>query len=426
MRPNVQNRVISFQASHEAAVEWMYLDQLSKVTVGIGQLIDSPEAAVKLGGFVHKGSNVLATDSEIRQEWQMVKSSGTAGRYKLLEGKTNLRLPRAVIDKIALANAKGIVTTLKGMGHAWDSYPADGQLGLLSLGWIGIMKYPKCLNYVKQGNWFYAAGEATFPTSPARQADQQRLLRNAGRVIARGLDPNILWFDQPSYGRSFFFTGNRYLSYDIRGNFIEPGRPVLIDSGSNPAHDWPDFAKVGFADGIDAALNWGDGRVFFFKKNQYLAYNIASNTIVTPPTLIDSGRNPAHDWPGFAAVGFGDRIDAALNWGDGRVFFFKGNMYLTYDTIKNQIIAPPLLIDSGFNLPTDWIGMAAAGFANGIDTAINWGDGRIFFFKDDRYISYAIHPGKVIDSKPIEIGAAWPGFGSSGFSRGLTAAVDWG
>lgn len=106
---------------------------------------------------------------------------------QLLEHRTNLRLPRLVIEKIAFQKADANVNYLKRKGHPWDSYPADGQLGLLSLGWIGIGNYPKCLDYVKKGNWFYAAGEATCRTSQRRQEDQQGLMRNAGRVIARGL-----------------------------------------------------------------------------------------------------------------------------------------------------------------------------------------------------------------------------------------------
>jgi len=426
MRPSVQNRLISFQADLEREVPWMYLDSLGKVTIGIGKLIDNPNDAVKLGGFVRKSDNAPATEQEIRNEWQMVKTSGTAGQsYKLLESRTNLRLPSDRIHQIAFDYANGIINYLKGKGHAWDSYAADAQLGLLSLGWIGLGSYPKCLGYVKSGNWFYAAGEASFPTSPKRQASQQRLLRNAGRVIARGLDPEVLWFDQPTQGRAFFFKENRYLSYDIKGNFIEPGRPALIDSRGNPANDWPGFANVGFSNGVDAAINWGDGRVFLFKGDKYLSYNIQTNSIAKPPVLIDSGNTPATDWPNFKLAGFSSGIDAAINWGDGRAFFFKGGLYLTYDIAKNQIILPPLPIDSGINPAADWQGLAATGFANGIDSVINWGDGRVFFFKGDRYIIYDIHPGKINGATRL-IGSEWTGFTANGFANGITAAVDWG
>ena len=343
----------------------------------------------------------------------------------MLEGRTSLRLPPERIHQIAFNYANTIINALKGQGHAWDSYSADGQLGLLSLGWIGLGKYPKCLSYMKLGKWFYAAGEATFPTSPKRQASQQRLMRNAGRVLSRGLDLEVLWLDQPTQGRAFFFKENRYLSYDIKGNFIEPGRPALIDSRSNPANDWPGFASAGFSNSVDAAINWGDGRVFFFKGDKYLSYNIQSNTIVRISVTIDSGNNPANDWAGFKLAGFSKGIDAAINWGDGRAFFFKGGLYLTYDIAKNQIILPPLPIDSGINPAADWQGLSAAGFADGIDSAIQWGDGRVFFFRGDRYVIYDIYPGK-INGGVRSISSEWTGFTANGFANDITAAVDWG
>jgi hypothetical protein len=49
MRYILQKRLVSFQASHEAVVEYMYLDSKFLVTVGIGFLIDSPDSAIRLG-----------------------------------------------------------------------------------------------------------------------------------------------------------------------------------------------------------------------------------------------------------------------------------------------------------------------------------------------------------------------------------------
>src|SRR5258708_35150435 len=103
MRQAAHDRLISFQSSFEGKIEWMYLDSLSKVTVGIGKLIDSPDAAVKLGGWVHKSDGSPAVELEIRAEWELVKASGTAGHYKQLEDKTNLRLPTGYIDQIAFS-----------------------------------------------------------------------------------------------------------------------------------------------------------------------------------------------------------------------------------------------------------------------------------------------------------------------------------
>ena len=114
MRLSVQNRLISFQADLEGEIQWMYLDSVSQVTVGIGQLINSADAAVKLGGFIRKSDNAPATEQEIRNEWQLVKTSGTAGKYKLLEGRTSLRLPPERIHQIAFNYANTIINLSSG------------------------------------------------------------------------------------------------------------------------------------------------------------------------------------------------------------------------------------------------------------------------------------------------------------------------
>ncbi len=307
MGDSVRNRIVSFNTAFEGFVEWMYLDQKSKVTVGIGRLIDNPDQAVQLGGFVHKTDGSPATEQEIRNEWQMVKNSKTPGKWYELKERTNLRLPRSVIERQALQYAEGIVANLKRQGYDWDNYPADGQLGLLSIGWIGLGSYPKCLGYVKKGNWFYAAGEATFPTSKKREEAQQKLFRNAGRVKARGLDPDVLWFDNPTAGRAFFFKGDKYLTYDIANNrIITP--PALIDSWGDPTKDWKGMAAAGFANNLDAAVNWCDGRVFFFKGNEYVRFDIHPGQV--------SWKLPiAGNWPGLNETGFDSGITAALDWG---------------------------------------------------------------------------------------------------------------
>jgi hypothetical protein len=46
---------------------------------------------------------------------------------------------------------------------------------------------------------------------------------------------------------------------------------------------------------------------------------------------------------------------------------------------------------------------------NTIDAAINWGDGTVYFFKDDQYYSYNTQSGKVEDGYPKNIADGWPG-----------------
>jgi len=62
----------------------MYLDSKSLVTVGIGFLIDSQGSAIRLGGLTRKTDGTPATEQEIRDEWDLAKNSGTAGKWKSL------------------------------------------------------------------------------------------------------------------------------------------------------------------------------------------------------------------------------------------------------------------------------------------------------------------------------------------------------
>jgi hypothetical protein len=71
-------------------------------------------------------------------------------------------------------------------------------------------------------------------------------------------------------------------------------------------------------------------------------------------------------WPGFAAAGFASNIDAALDWGNGKVYFFKGPNYLRFDKIDNKV-------DDGYPLPIagNWPGVSEAGFGSGITAIVD-------------------------------------------------------
>jgi hypothetical protein len=64
--------------------------------------------------------------------------------------------------------------------------------------------------------------------------------------------------------------------------------------------------EQGSADGLDAAVNWGNGSAYFFRGDAYLRYDIGSDSVdASYPLLV------AESWPGFDAAGFGVHLDAA-------------------------------------------------------------------------------------------------------------------
>jgi len=207
----------------------------------------------------------------------------------------------------------------------------------------------------------------------------------------------------------YLFGGPTYVTYDRGDDRIDlPGQPRPIDP------DWPGFAAAGFGGGADAAINWANGYVYFFKGNRTLAYDIAHNKIAPGHPLAI-----APYWPGFAAAGFDSGVDAAVNWGDGRAFFFKGDRYLEY-RIADDTLAP----GHPASIAAFWPGFAAAGFGSGIDAAINWGNGLAFFFKGPLYLRYVIADNRLDPPYPLPIALHWPGFFEAGYTAGIRAPVD--
>lgn len=69
--------------------------------------------------------------------------------------------------------------------------------------------------------------------------------------------------------------------------------------------------------------------------------------------LQHTGSYPINsNWTGVWSSGF----DAALNWGNGKVFFFRGSQYMRYDLVKNKV-------DPGYpkSIAFNWGGLHSSG-----------------------------------------------------------------
>jgi hypothetical protein len=121
-------------------------------------------------------------------------------------------------------------------------------------------------------------------------------------------------------GKAYFFKGSQYLRYDWATDSPENGYP-------QPLSAWG-LTGV-FAGGIDCALEGAGpygGRAYFFKGNQYTRYDWAADKL-------DSGYpQPLSAWK--LSGEFAGGIDAAVNGiGQyaGKAYFFKSNQYVRYD-----------------------------------------------------------------------------------------------
>jgi hypothetical protein len=206
----------------------------------------------------------------------------------------------------------------------------------------------------------------------------------------------------------FFFSNGSYLRYDRGDDRVDDGYPLAV------AGNWPRLAESGFGSGIDAAMNWGNGKAYLFRGGQYLRYDLAADRVDDGYPMPIAGQ-----WPGVAEAGFDSGIEAAVNWGNGKAFFFRGDKYVRYDIASDRA-------DNGYPMPIagQWPGMMEAGFDSSIDAAINWGNGKAYFFRGGQYLRYDIADDRVDPGYPLAIAGQWEGITESGFAGGVRAVLD--
>jgi hypothetical protein len=189
-------------------------------------------------------------------------------------------------------------------------------------------------------------------------------------------------------GKAYFFRGNQYLRYDPKTDKVDPGYPRPI------AGNWPGFPPE-FEAGVDAVVVWNNQKAYFFKGDQYLRYDMVADKVDPGYPVPIAGH-----WPGLWTYG----INAAVVWPNGKAYFFKGSQYICYDIAKDKG-------DPGYptDIRTHWAGFPAA-FAQGIDDAVVWNNGKAYFFKGSEYIRYDIAADKTDASYPQPTAQNWHGF----------------
>ena len=145
------------------------------------------------------------------------------------------------------------------------------------------------------------------------------------------------------------------------------GYSILADK-SEPGYpkpiqgNWPGLPW----DRVDAVVNWNNGKLFFFNGPQCLSFDVFQNKA-------DAGEPKAikAEWPGVPW----DALDAVVLWNNGKGYFFKGTEYVRFDVSQHRV-------DAGYPQPIkgNWPGMPW----DRIDTVVNWGNGKAYFFRDQK------------------------------------------
>ncbi len=140
MRKSVADVFKAFSVRFEGELPFMYLDIKGLVTIGVGNLIDSVAQAQQLPFFFKDEPDHLASPSEIAEDWQRVKDRQDLRLQggMVFENVAQMRISEETINQLVLQTVTSYETTLKANTPEFadfDDWPADAQLGLLSMGW---------------------------------------------------------------------------------------------------------------------------------------------------------------------------------------------------------------------------------------------------------------------------------------------------
>jgi GH24 family phage-related lysozyme (muramidase) len=168
----------------EGSIEHMYLDTRGNVTVGVGRMLPTADAAAKLA-FVRNSDGKPASAQEIKDEFALVKSKEKAKSASWYKQFTALHLTETTIDALLTENLDGVEKGLKDLFPAYDAYPEAAREALIdmafNLGLTGLKeKFPKFVGHVTNKEWASAAAQSKRGgISDGRNEEIRKLLLDA-------------------------------------------------------------------------------------------------------------------------------------------------------------------------------------------------------------------------------------------------------
>ncbi|MGA2116714.1 MAG: hypothetical protein ABSH56_18395 [Bryobacteraceae bacterium] len=202
MLPSVQSSFRAFTTTFEGSVPYMYLDIKGLVTVAVGNLVDPLEAAQGLPFRFKNRPGVAApgtpaTPDQIAAEWQLLKNDPSLAvkGYTACGPITQLELADDSIESLISDRLTANESFLKRQPwfQDFDTWPADAQLGLLSMAWAmgpaGPGQFPRFSAACKSLGFNGAAAECKMdeagnPGLIPRNRANFTLFSNAAIVLA--------------------------------------------------------------------------------------------------------------------------------------------------------------------------------------------------------------------------------------------------
>jgi GH24 family phage-related lysozyme (muramidase) len=150
--------------THEGCTSWLYCDVRGFVTVGIGNLVASADAA-KAYPFVHRDTNAWATDDEKAAGWQTIKDAFDATKSAAFyAGKCDLRLALDYVKSLVSTRlANEFIPGIVRLCPQFSTFPLPARRALVdmayNLGVHGLGMFPHMLAACNAGDWAMAAGQ---------------------------------------------------------------------------------------------------------------------------------------------------------------------------------------------------------------------------------------------------------------------------
>jgi GH24 family phage-related lysozyme (muramidase) len=209
MRQSVIDKWHAFSDPLEGKVFSMYLDIKGLITTGVGNLINAVSEALKLP-WRHEATGELATPEEVTDAWKELKSRQDLAKlhYKYAAALNDLRLSEEAVDELVRSKLLEFYAYLKRVHFPdIDSWPADAQLGTMSMAWACGPGFPQTFKNFKRavlaGDWEGARAackirETNNPGVVPRNAHNRTCFSNAAIVVKNGLDREKLhWPGSP-------------------------------------------------------------------------------------------------------------------------------------------------------------------------------------------------------------------------------------